>query len=91
MVDYNMVLRPVLTAKIFVNQAVIYKQIIDFTIVNPITIPLNPGPDSQSPGVISRDLILTDGLTDNSPSSMWYVGVCEERPRLLSLCLVLCR
>ena len=37
-IDYDLVLRHVQTAKIFVNQAVIYNQIIDFTIVNPITI-----------------------------------------------------
>ena len=46
-IDYDLVLRHVLTAKIFVNQAVIYDQIVDFTIANPITIPLNPGPDSE--------------------------------------------
>ena len=43
-IDYDLVLRHVQTAKIFVNQAVIYNRIVDFTIVNAITIPLNPGP-----------------------------------------------
>ena len=43
-IDYDLVLRHGLTTKIFVNQAVIYDQIVDFTIVNAIAIPLNPGP-----------------------------------------------
>ena len=46
-IDYDLVLRHILTTKIFVNQAEICNHIVHFTIVNAVTIPLNLCPGAE--------------------------------------------